>query len=304
MKKMLVALFVLTFTIAVLTACSYSNNNPSTSQSSTSSQISLSQQASMDEKTPNEEMVLTENQLYFWKSEYGKGILDWCDEPNLYIKVLNKDLILYYCEGAVYIKTENGIIDEVIDQISINPELIRFDGSKLYIPFESGIWGYGIGNFPYSYVYDIQNCTSYKKMWALNTTSGYHCVIGATPEEGKIGIVEVHENCADIYFDIDLEKQTNGLDNYFPRINFFYNDYNKTAYYYINGINPDIEKIKALEKIEGLEQIKSCAFETEDGFSGTIISFVVKNEYTLYSEIITGFETTPADHLSIWVVKK
>ncbi len=95
----------------------------------------MSQISSQSQQVSAEEMILTQNQLTFWESKYGKEILEWCEEPNLCTKVFSKDLVLYYCEGTVYIKNADEDIEEVIDQISINPELIRFDGNELHIPF-------------------------------------------------------------------------------------------------------------------------------------------------------------------------
>ena len=300
MKKMLVTLFVLAFTIVILCSCSYSNNELSTSQSSTPS----SQQASSEEKISSEEIALTENQLYFWKSEYGKDILEWCDKPNLYTKVLNENLILYYCEGTVYIKTGNGIIDEVIDQVSINPETIRFDGNELYVPFESGSWRYGPGNFPYNYIYNIDDKTASKKVWNLSTTSAYHTVMGNSSINAKTKQVDVSNNVASIYFDINIDEQIGEADSYFPKIDYFFNEYDRTVTLYIHGVFDDEEKIKAIEEIEGLDKLQISVFQGKENFTGTKLSFSVDPKYNLFCEVFAEYATTPDDHLNIWTEKK
>lgn len=259
---------------------------------------------SIDEKA-NNGFSLTQEQLDFWNSEYGRDILKWKSSPgyNVYFRNLENGCILYYCEGAVYVNKVDGEIVEIIDQININPEYIYFRDNCLSIPFESGSWRYGIGNFPYNYVYDIEKEISHKEMWQLNDISMHHRVIGSKPIEGGFGNIVVEENCANIYFSINPEKQIAGLDNYFPQIDFFYNEYNQTAYFYINGIINDIEKINALEKIEGVEQLNVEAFEARDIVSGTLISFVIKKEYELYGEIFADFETSTEDYFSIELIK-
>lgn len=259
---------------------------------------------SFDGKASND-FSLTQEQLDFWNSEYGKDILKWKSNPgyNVYFRNIENGCILYYCEGAVYVKKADGEIVEIIDQININPEYIYFKNDCLYIPIESGSWRYGIGNFPYNYVYDIKKEVSHKEMWQLNDMSRFHRVIGSKPVDGEVNNVIVNGNSANIYFDIDLEKQTTGLDNYFPQIDFFYNEYNQTAYFYINGIINDIEKINAIEKIEGVEQLSVNVFEDQDIVSGTLISFVIKKEYELYGEIFADFETSTEDYFSIGLIK-
>lgn len=259
---------------------------------------------SFDGKASND-FSLTQEQLDFWNSECGKDILKRKSSPgyNVYFRNLENGCILYYCESAVYVKKSDGEFIEIIDQINIHPEYIYYKNDCLYIPFESGSWRGGIGNFPYNYVYNIKEAASHKKMRQLNYISMHHRVIGSKPIEGGFGNIVVEENCANIYFNIDLEKQTTGLDNYFPQIDFFYNEYNQTAYFYINGIINDIEKINALEKIEGIEQLNVNVFENQNIISGTVISFVVEEGYELYGEVFAGFETSTEDYFAIKLIK-
>lgn len=243
-------------------------------------------------------------ELYFWQSEYGKDILEWCEEPNLYTKVLNKDFVLYYCEGTVYVKTEKGIIDEVIDQVNIDPELIRFDGKKLYVPFESGNWRYGPGNFPYDFVYNIDNKTSSKAMWSLSTTSMQHTVMGNSSVNAKTKRVDVSDNAASIYFDINVEEQTGEADSYFPKMDYFFNEHDRLATLYIYGISDNEKKIKAIEKIEGIDKLQISVSDEKENFSGTKISFSISSEFDLFCEVFADYETSPDDHLKIWTAKK
>ncbi len=224
MKKIVNTLLVFAFTLIALCACSDSDNELSTSPSSASSQESLSQQTSVEEKILTEETVLTEKQLDFWESECGKEILKWCDEPNLYTKALSGDFVLYYCEGTVYLKNKDGNIEEIIDQVNIAPSLITFGENELCVPFESGIWRYGIGNFPYNYVYNVETGTAKKEMWPLNTSSKHHTVIGNTMVKAQINRVDIMDGVASIYFDIDLNEQQGDADSFFPKIDYFYNN--------------------------------------------------------------------------------
>lgn len=289
MKRFFAVIMVFAFMLAALCACS---NEQSTSQVPT------------EGKTSEKEMVLTENQLYFWQSKYGKDILEWCDEPNLYTKELNEDLVLYYCEGTVYIKTKDGVIDEIIYQCNIDPELIRFDDNKLYIPFESGSWRYGPGNFPYDYIYDIENKTSLKNMWNLSTTSMQHTVMGNTSVNAKTKQVKILDNAASIYFDINVNEQVGEADSYFPKMDYFFNEHNRIATLYIQSIFDNEEKIKAIEEIEGIDQLQISVFDGEENFIGTKITFSVNSEFNLFCEIFADSETTPDDYLKIWTEKK
>lgn len=296
MKKLILIIAL----VLMITSCSKSTpeENFETEELYGNNEISF-------DKKANNDFSLTQEEVDFWDSKYGEDILKWKSDPgyNIYFRNLENGCILYYCEGAVYVKKIDGEIVEIIDQININPEYIYFRDNCLSIPFESGSWRYGIGNFPYNYVYDIEEEKSHKEMWQLNDISRFHRVIGSKPVDGEVNNVIVNENSANIYFSINLEKQIAGLDNYFPQIDFFYNEYNQTAYFYISGIINDIEKINALEKIEGVEQLNVEVFEDRGIVSGTLISFVIKKEYELYGEVFAGFETSPDDYFKIWIVK-
>lgn len=289
MKRFFAVIMVFAFMLAALCACS---NEQSTSQ------------VPIEGKTSEKEMVLTENQLYFWQSEYGKDILEWCEEPNLYIKALSEDLVLYYCEGTVYVKTENGTIDEVVDQVNIDPERIRFDGKKLYIPFESGNWRYGPGNFQYDYVYSIDNKTSSKDMWNLSATSMQHTIMGNSSVNAKTKQVDISDNAALIYFDINVDEQTGEADSYFPKMDYFFNEHDRIATLYIYGIFDNEKKIKAIEEIEGIDKLEISVLNEKGNFTGTKISFSISSEFDLFCEVFADYETTPDDHLKIWAEKK
>ena len=288
------------FIIALLMLCSCGTDNEPEQLISEPENKTESSEAETDY-----EISLTSEQLDFWNSEYGKKMLGWktSEGYNVYFRNLENGCVLYYCEETVFLKKEDGTFVEIIDQTNVDPNLIGFDNGSISIPFKTGAWRYGNGNFPYSLIYDIETGNSYKEMWELNIASRHHSVAGAYPIDGKFADVKVDGNVAEIYFDIDLEKQTAGLDNYFPKIDFFYNEYNNTAYYYLNGISPDFEKISALEKIEGIENPEAKPFESDYGVPGTVISFVVKDGYKLYSENFKDFETSPEDHLKIWIEK-
>ena len=62
-----------------------------------------------------------------------------------------------------------------------------------------------------------------------------------------------------------------------------------------------MEKINALEKIEGIDKLNVDIFKNQNIISGTVISFMIKEGYELYGEIFAGFETSTDDYLKIWI---
>ncbi|MGN0627371.1 MAG: hypothetical protein ACI4IT_05355 [Oscillospiraceae bacterium] len=306
MKKFVCLFLVL---VLVLVACSKPAEGGDLSTESSSS--GSEQQASY--KPEEAVTAMPEALRTFWESSCGKEILSWqaegASEPNysLYLRDLGGGYTLYYCYNAVYIGTPDGI-ENIIDQVSVDPESILFRDGKLYIPFESGNWRYVPGNFPYFYVYDIEEKSAGKEVYPLNGASMQHTAAGSVTGEISLGKINIDADRASIYFDIDTEAQGGGLDSYFPQIEYFFDAHTGISTFYIAELRYESGMFDALEGISGVSSVSAGAFEQEpDGIGtikGTVLSFTVDDGYTLYAETFANWETSPEDHFDIWTEKK
>ncbi len=63
------------------------------------------------------------------------------------------------------------------------------------------------------------------------------------------------------------------------------------------------EKIKAIEEIEGLDEVRISVFDENENFVGTKISFSVAPEFNFFCEVFADYSSAPEDHLNIWTEK-
>ncbi|MGN0629013.1 MAG: hypothetical protein ACI4IW_05245 [Oscillospiraceae bacterium] len=306
MKKFISFLLVL---VLIFTGCSA----PAESGNSSAENDSSSPKQQSNDKSEELVMAMPEALRTFWESSCGKEILNWQTdgtiEPNysLYIRDLGGGYTLYYCYNAVYVGTPDEI-ENIIDQVSIDPESILFRDGKLYIPFESGTWRYLPGNFPYFYVYDIEEKSANREVYSLNGSSMHHTAAGSVAGEISLGEINIDADRASVYYDIDTKAQNGGLDSYFPQIEYFFDAYTGISTFYVAELVYENEMFDALESISGISSVSAEAFEHElDGIGtvkGTVLSLVVDEGYTLYAETFADWETSPEDHFDIWTEKE
>ena len=316
-RKILSVLAVLVAVLMSTAALAACDKTPAGAESSGGSSDNLSTEqggeSSVSESSAQKEnyTFYTQEQLDFWNSDCGKTILSWNngENYNLFYRKYDNDTVLYLADDGVYVKTPAGEIKEIITQVNVPFDYILVSDNKITVPFDSGNYLYGVGNFPYNFVYDISTGESSIKMRPIGGESSLqHQIFSGGLTDGHFGKAKFDDNSAEIYFDIDFPAQKNESDFYFPQIDYIYDSHTRTAVFYIGCVHCDeaAAALETLEQLEGISNVRYEAFFSADEAVpfGTKLTLSLDDGYFLFGEVFAGYESDSADRFRLWTLKK
>ncbi len=253
----------------------------------------------------------SQEQLDFWSSDCGKSVQERLSgDYTLVVKNYGDGNVLYMNGLGVYAKVPGKEVQCIVDAPFVYPPRAYFADGKVTVPADDGELGAGcvINNFPYDFVYDLSTGEGHKEMRAIGgERSCQHMVHAGGVTDGHFGEVKIADGAAEIYFDIDFEKQ-GGADFSFPGADYIYDSHSRTATFYFGGVHcgEAAAALSAIEQLEGVSAVRYEEYTSADEYSvafGTKLSFRLSEGYLLYGEVFASGDSKPTDHYRIWTEK-
>ncbi len=253
----------------------------------------------------------SQEQLDFWSSDCGKNAQErLCGDYTLVVKDCGDGNVLYMNGLGVYVKAPGEEVRHIVDAPFVYPPRAYLSDGKITVPADNGELGAGciIGNFPYDFVYDLSTGEGHNEMRAIGGESScQHTVHAGGVTDGHFGNVKIADGAAEIYFNIDFEKQ-GGSDFSFPGVDYIYDSHSRTAALYFSCVHCDeaAAALAALEQLEGVSDVRYEEYISEGEYPepfGTKLSFRLDEGCLLYGEAFASSDSKSTDHYRLWTEK-